>query len=89
MVTFNNDEKGYLTWIEANPKGFVINVGKLPGGIPDPYMLHRATRSFISSNKIKNYTTTSYMKICSLDKQELLSWARDYRAMRECSYCKP
>ena len=89
METFNDDEAGYLRWIRNNPTGFVVNAGRLPGDIPDPYMLHRATCSFISSSKIKNYTTTSYMKICSLDKQELLRWAGEYRAIRECSYCKP
>jgi hypothetical protein len=89
MQTFIDDDAGYLRWVHNNPNGFVANVGKLPGGEIHPYMLHRSTCSFISSDKIKNYTTTSYIKACSLDKQELITWARGYRGMAACKVCKP
>jgi hypothetical protein len=89
MQTFENDDEGYLKWVDANPTGFVINAERRQYG-EAPYMLHRANCTFITTRERTNYTTTTYKKICSLDKQELIAWWRKYSSRyQECKFCKP
>lgn len=88
LHTFDNDEVGYLRWVRANPSGFVINVPKDFRNIP--YFLHRASCKHITTPKHKNYTTTQFMKICSVNRQELVKWGAGYPGnFQECSHCKP
>jgi hypothetical protein len=88
MLTFDNDEAGYLRWVTENPTGFVINTPKQPGAFPD--MLHRASCWFITTDKWTNYTTTDCMKICSLDRQVLIAWGNSHSSdFRKCKHCKP
>jgi hypothetical protein len=88
MVTFDNDEQGYLRWVEANPHGFVINAPKSGSGFP--YMLHKATCGSITTSKQTNYTTTDFKKICSLNREELVVWGdNDSDDFRLCALCKP
>ena len=56
-----------------------------------PYMMHLATCAFISSDKQTNYTTTTYKKVCSLDKTELVKWWRKHstKEYQACKSCKP
>lgn len=91
MLTFDNNEAGYLRWVHTNPSGFVINAEKRPGRMPNPYMLHRASCIFITTPNITNYTTTGYVKICSLDRQELVDWGTRHsrRDFLMCKYCAP
>jgi hypothetical protein len=86
MQTFDNDEQGYLHWLSGNPGGFVVNTPKAGN---DADYLHRATCSHISTSHT-NYTTTTYKKLCSADKQELIDRERKQsRDLRNCSHCKP
>lgn len=87
MRTFENDETGYLQWVNENPDGFVINSPKQPGSFPE--MLHRASCAHITTDRHTNYTTTSFKKICSLDRQELVEWAKTSDNFQECQSCKP
>ncbi len=91
MLTFDNDEEGYLHWVHGHPTGFVINAVRHPGGTPDPYMLHRASCNFIKTPERTNYTTTSYAKVCSLNRQELVDWYTRHSShpFRKCKFCKP
>ncbi len=85
MLTFDNDEVRYLQWVNANPHGFVINAPKGRGTV----VLHKADCEDIAT-RFKNYTTTTYKKICSLDKQELADWgARHSDKFKLCAHCKP
>jgi hypothetical protein len=72
MLTFDNNETGYLQWVADNPNGFVINAPKRSGDFPD--YLHRASCGSIRSKRRTNYTTTTFKKICSVDRQELVDW---------------
>lgn len=74
ILKFDNDEDGYLNWIANNESGFVINTPK-SGGYGK---LHKATCGLISTDRWTNYTTTTYMKYCSLDKQELIDWGKSH-----------
>lgn len=86
MKTFNNDEEGYLHWVKVNPTGYVINVPKEGG----EYKLHRASCRDITTDKRTNYTTNDYMKVCSMDRAELVVWGtHDTDEFSECKRCKP
>ncbi len=88
MLTFNDDEAGYLQWVKSNVRGFVINAEKRSDGDPAPSMLHRATCPDIS-RRFKNYTT-SYAKLCFVDRQDLANWSQNHSSdFRRCRHCKP
>lgn len=85
---FDNDETGYLEWVQANPNGFVANVDR--AGSEQPYpMVHAATHGSISSAKIGNFTTGDYIKFCSTDLAALeqYSQTRFGRSLTRCSIC--
>jgi hypothetical protein len=88
MREFVDDDEGYLQWVNAIPNGYVINAPKRRGDFPD--MLHRASCTFIKTRQRTNYTTTDFMKICSLDKQALIDWGtKNSDDFRKCKHCKP
>jgi hypothetical protein len=92
MRTFDNDEAGYLQWVDTHPGGFVLNAYRHPGAMPDPYILHRASCNTIKTPKFTNYTTTSFAKICSESRQELVEWwanSHSNHLFRACKFCKP
>jgi hypothetical protein len=83
---FDNNEAGYLKWVADNPQGFVINAAK-NGRYTK---LHKATCYFISSDNWTNCTTNEYMKVCSLNKQELINWGRSFsNDFSMCQICDP
>ena len=87
MIMFDNDEDEYLKWVFSHPYGFAINVPK--DGHSAPNMLHKASCTHITTAH-KNYTTTSYKKLCSTNRQELVDWAtRDTNTFQLCKHCKP
>lgn len=94
MVKFIDDDEGYLRWIDKNPHGFVINTSRNP---EYGYLkLHRATCGTIKTPKRTNWTTTGYIKICSLDLEELRTEYEDWirrknvdRRLNPCYICKP
>ncbi len=88
MKIFQNDEKGYLKWVENNQEGYIANID-YNGNISAYPMVHRSTHKSLSSSKIKNYTTGKYFKVCSNDIEELEDWAnRNYgKSLNPCSVC--
>lgn len=88
MVTFNNDDEAYLQWVDKHPLGYVINAPKQHTGYPN--MLHRASCASVTTRQRTNYTTTDYMKLCSLDRQELVTWGESSpHGLALCKHCKP
>ena len=89
MIIFDNDEKGYLTWVEENPEGFVVNTLKTPSR--SYLVLHKATCGTIKTLKKGNFTTGQYIKVCALDASELEKWAREEVGgiLDACQLCKP
>jgi hypothetical protein len=85
---FNNDEIGYLSWIEANPQGFVANADRSLS-FPQYPMVHTASHRLVSSPKIGNFTTGDYVKFCStdLDALERYSQTEFGRPLTRCSQC--
>jgi hypothetical protein len=89
MVTrFDNDEAGYLKWVQANPHGFIANVDRA-GSVPTYPMVHAATHRALSSPKIGNFTTGDYIKLCSTDLDALEEYSRTKfgRSLTRCSQC--
>lgn len=86
---FVNDDKAYLQWLTQNPNGLVVNSYLHPS--PDYLILHRANCWTINTPTRTNWTTTGYIKICSLDKMELEAWAKKEIGgqLRHCRICKP
>ncbi|HZV56347.1 MAG TPA: hypothetical protein VFF89_01620 [Sphingobium sp.] len=85
---FDNDEDGYLKWVQANPNGFVANVDRA-GTVTHYPMVHAATHGSMSSPKIGNFTTGDYVKFCcaDLDALERYSEAKFGRPLTRCSHC--
>ncbi len=74
MVIFINDEQEYVSWLERHPRGFVVNCHKSPS--PKYLMLHCADCGMINSER-GNHTTHQYIKLCSIQKKQLETWARN------------
>jgi len=90
MLIYDDAEAAYLRWVHANPQGYVLNISEDGGSDLSYAMLHRASCRHISSDQTKNYTTTSYNKVCSLNKQELVDWGHQHSSRyKECKVCKP
>lgn len=85
---FDNDEAGYLKWIQANPHGFVANVDRA-GTVPQYPMVHVATHGSMSSPKIGNFTTGAYVKLCCTDLAALEQYSQTKfgRTLTRCSQC--
>ncbi len=90
MQKFIDDDPGYLDWIHKYPKGFVVNsYSRKPSS--EYLILHLATCWTISTIARTNWTTTGFMKICSMNKAELEKWAQTEVGgnLKPCSWCNP
>lgn len=74
VIIIIEDDDAYLQWVDQHPEGYIVNAQRRP--TPDYLKLHRATCSFISSEARENWTTKQYIKICSLDLDQLTTWAK-------------
>jgi hypothetical protein len=82
---FENEEDRYLSWAEANPLGYVLNVDKSDDKPRYP-MVH-AVRHALWTSKRESYTRGDYIKVCSGSLKELEHWAQEnYR--RPLSHCR-
>lgn len=74
MQMFVDADEAYLTWMSRHPEGYVLNAGRRPAP-STPIVLHVAVCEFISQRGVR-YTTGDYVKVCSLDRQGLIEWAK-------------
>ena len=73
MQMFVDADEAYLTWTHWHPEGYVLNIGRRP--VPSvAIVLHLAVCELISQRGVR-YTTGEYVKVCSLDRQELIEWS--------------
>jgi hypothetical protein len=90
MQCFKDQDREYLQWRWANPKGFIVNCARNPG--PSYLLLHRVSCPTLAklSSKAKCWTK-DYIKVCSLDRTELERWARDKirGTLKPCQFCNP
>ena len=94
MIEFRHNEKGYFTWLSANPCGFVLNVRGIPDA--DYVVLHRAGCGSISnrSHAPDAFTGRGYRKICATELEELRAAAKqegrvDASFSKRCGLCRP
>jgi hypothetical protein len=73
IEVFRDAEAEYLAWIARHPAGWVVNCTR--SLIPSYLILHRADCWTIGPQGAGNYTTRDYVKVCSLDRSALDSWA--------------
>lgn len=87
-IQFEDDDTGYLQWVQANPHGYVVNVD-VPNRVLQYPMVHRATHQVISSATRSNYTTAQYIKVCGHDLAALERWsqARYGKPLHPCAQC--
>jgi hypothetical protein len=85
---FQDDERGYRRWIEANPNGYVINI--LRGLSPSTARVHRADCWTIDPRRPGPWTG-QYVKLCSPQLEELDHWAteRNRTPIARCGTCRP
>lgn len=86
-IRFEDDEARYLAWVGRHPGGYVVNAGRTEAP-STPVVLHGAACRSISG-AYSNYTTRTYIKVCSLDRAELERWAggRPESEFRICTHC--
>jgi hypothetical protein len=89
LIIIINDDDAYLAWLEAHPRGYVVNAHRRPK--PRYLVLHRTGCTEISAARRAHWTTGPYIKVCSRHVEELVAWARDDvgGALRPCERCRP
>jgi hypothetical protein len=87
---FIDDDRGYVTWTERFPYGYVVNTSRTPSA--HYLILHEAscvhiTVPFGSGNR----WTHTYIKVCSPRKRDLIAWAERELgvAPQRCGSCQP
>lgn len=95
-IEFDGNDKSYLSWLLANPKGYVINRRR---GKSDTYaVLHRATcrmiRAYTEMARSGGFTERKYIKACSPNIEPLKSYVRkmgrpDSSFSGKCKLCNP
>lgn len=91
---FQDSEREYMEWLANNKNGYVLTTVR---AVSKEYMsLHRSTCRKISqymSNMAEDaFTGKKYIKICSLNPNELSKWIRGkggYGFTKLCLFCKP
>jgi len=87
MAVIPDNDADYHDWLDANQSGLVLNSDKRRTN-PNYPMLHGSQCFHINDKNWPNYTTADYMKVCSLDRNDLEAWARrDRRKMTFCKHC--
>jgi hypothetical protein len=80
----NHNEPAYFSWLNKNPKGFVINSERSKNR--NTMMLHVASCVHI---RYKNSTGPNYIKICSLSIRKLQGSVPHGSSIKWCEECEP
>ncbi len=94
MEQFVDDDPAYFAWLDANPRGFVVNVRRRHD--PTYVVLHRATCPTIGSRKAREgaYTARGYRKwgcghLVEAAEVARLEGRSDGSVSKACSLCLP
>ena len=90
MRIFEDDDAGYLAWIERNQHGFVVNTSRNTD--PRYLILHRASCGTIRGKPAcGDRWTGDYIKACSESRADLDQWARQIAGgdLHPCRLCRP
>jgi hypothetical protein len=89
ILVFDNDETDYLAWVSAHKRdGYVMNIDRARS-VKNYPMVHAADHGLVSSDKIGNFTTGDYIKLCStsLDALENFSESMLRSSLTRCAHC--
>lgn len=89
ILQFDNNDTGFLQWMQEHPQGFVVNTERSDGS--HLAVLHCARCHHITSMKSLEpgaYTEREYIKICSDDGSTLKSWLITNRPNAQIRYCR-
>lgn len=90
MDHFEDDDDGYLTWLQAHPRGYVVNSSRPPS--PAYLILHMAACHTINGTPANGKSwTRDYGKYCSAERGEIVAWATATVGghLRSCGLCSP
>jgi hypothetical protein len=90
VITFHNDDAGYLEWIQDNPLGYLINCQVNPSS--RYVVLHRASCHTISGRPTRGREwTAQYKKVCAKVSRELEEWSLAVVNVppQRCGTCNP
>jgi hypothetical protein len=91
MRIFEDDDAGYLAWIDGHHHGFVVNTTRKPD--PRYLYLHRASCGTIRGKPARGerWTTGDFIKVCLETRVELDQWARQSAGgeLHPCGLCRP
>ena len=91
MRIFEDDDAGYLAWVERNQHGFVVNTTRKPD--PRYLLLHRARCGTIRGKPARGdrWTTGDFSKVCAETRAALDQWARQITGceLHPCGLCRP
>jgi len=93
VVSFLDDDDGYLRWLDAHPDGYVVNSERKPR--PSYVVLHRVECRSINPAHIaggaEKTWTIAYRKTCADDVAGLTGWVRVAvgGGARACGLCRP
>jgi hypothetical protein len=72
ITLFKDNDRGFYSWLQDNPKGYFINSERKPK--PTYLILHRPNCSHFTGNPALHWTK-DYVKFCSPNRRELEEWA--------------
>ena len=91
MRIFEDDDSGYLAWVESHQGGVVVNTYRKPH--PGYLMLHQASCGTIRGKPARGdrWTTGDFIKACSETRAALDQWARQNVGgeLTPCKICPP
>ncbi len=90
MRIFEDDDTGYLAWVESHQHGFVIHSSRKPD--PHYLRLHRASCHTISGKPARGERwTADYIMVCLEPRSDLDQWARLSAGgeLHPCGLCRP
>jgi hypothetical protein len=90
VVIFRDDDGGYLAWVAANSRGFVMNIRRSLN--PSDARVHRARCWTIAGDPTHGKIWTGpYIKLCATELSDLDSWASDRldAHIARCRTCLP
>ncbi|HET9060020.1 MAG TPA: hypothetical protein VFN61_08875 [Acidimicrobiales bacterium] len=91
LVSFLDNDAGYLAWLTAHPDGYVVNTERRPNA--RYLVLHRATCYTMKPRDVNDNRTwtAAYLKACGISAHDLVGWAQAHAAARPtaCRTCRP
>ena len=91
MRIFEDNDAGYLAWIDGHQHGFVVNTFRKPD--PQYLVLHRARSGTILGKPARGerWTTGEFIKACAETRAALDQWTRQNVGgeLHPCGLCQP